>query len=63
MYGVINCTAKASTGILCSVLDSQYEMDGNKLEREQQNAAKMVRGLKYMAKKGQLREFGLFNLA
>lgn len=36
MYRVINCTGKALTEILCSVLDSQYEMN-NKLEREQQS--------------------------
>lgn len=39
-------SGKASTGILCSVLDSQYEMDDNKLERDQQRTAKMVRSLK-----------------
>lgn len=48
MDGVINCTGKASTGILGLVLDSQYEIDGNKLEREQQSTGKMVRGLKHM---------------
>jgi len=51
MNGAINCTGKASTGTVCSVLVSQYEMNGNKLEREQQSTAKMVRGLKHMAKK------------
>ncbi|KAK4824590.1 hypothetical protein QYF61_016835 [Mycteria americana] len=59
-YGVIKCTGKASTGILCSVLDSQCEMDGNKLETEQQSTAKTVRGLKHVAKEGQLRELGIY---
>lgn len=48
--GLIVCTGKASSGILYSVSNSQYETHGN--EREQLGAAKMVTGLKVMAKKG-----------
>lgn len=62
IYGIIKCTSKASPGVLCLVLNFQYRMDFNKLGREKPSTAETIGGLQHMAKKGQLREPGLFNL-